>query len=75
MTPVGVDEAKARLSELIERVAAGEDIVILSSGQPVARLVPIEIPRQRQVGVDIGRFEVPENFNEPLPASVLAEFE
>ena len=36
----GVYEAKTRLSELIERVAAGEEVVITRHGTPVARLVP-----------------------------------
>lgn len=40
MPEVGVFEAKTRLSELLERVAAGEEITITRRGQPVARLVP-----------------------------------
>jgi prevent-host-death family protein len=34
-------EAKRRLSQLVERAQAGEDIVIARSGKPVARLVPV----------------------------------
>lgn len=37
---VGVFEAKARLSELLQRVAAGEEITITHRGRAVARLVP-----------------------------------
>jgi prevent-host-death family protein len=33
--------AKARLSELLERAAAGEEIVITSGGRPKARLVGV----------------------------------
>lgn len=75
MTAVGVHEAKTHLSKLLKRVAAGEEIVILSSGRPVARLVPITAPRRRQVGMDRGLFEVPEDFNDPLPDNVLEAFE
>jgi prevent-host-death family protein len=75
MTTVGVHEAKTHLSKLLKRVAAGEEIVILSSGQPVARLVPINTPRRRQLGIDRGRFEVPDDFNDPLPENVLEAFE
>jgi prevent-host-death family protein len=41
-TPVsfGIYEAKNRFSELVERVAAGEEVIITRHGQPVARLVP-----------------------------------
>lgn len=41
MTQVNVAEAKAKLSDLVERAAAGEDIVIARNGRPRARLVPI----------------------------------
>jgi prevent-host-death family protein len=34
-------EAKTKLSQLVERAEAGEDIVIARNGKPVARLVPI----------------------------------
>jgi prevent-host-death family protein len=34
-------EAKTKLSQLVERVEAGEDIVIARNGKPVARLVPV----------------------------------
>lgn len=37
---VGVFEAKTTLSALLERVAAGEEVVITRRGVPVARLVP-----------------------------------
>ena len=34
-------EAKTKLSQLVERAQAGEDVVITRNGKPVARLVPI----------------------------------
>jgi len=37
---VGAFEAKTRFSQLLERVAAGEEITITRHGHPVARLVP-----------------------------------
>jgi prevent-host-death family protein len=37
---VNVYEAKTQLSKLLERVEAGEEIVIARNGRPVARLVP-----------------------------------
>lgn len=40
MAEVGVFDAKTHLSELLERVAAGEEFTITRRGQPVARLVP-----------------------------------
>lgn len=40
MTTVGIFEAKKRLSELVERAARGEEIVITRRGEQVARLMP-----------------------------------
>ena len=37
-------EAKTRLSQLVERAEAGEDIVIARNGKPVARIVPVGRP-------------------------------
>ena len=43
MTTVGIFEAKNRLSELVERAAGGEEIVITRRGAEVARLMPPRI--------------------------------
>jgi len=39
MSSVGVFEAKAKLSELIDQALAGKDVVITRHGRPVARIV------------------------------------
>jgi prevent-host-death family protein len=74
MTTVGVHEAKTNLSKLLRRVAAGEEVTILRGGRPVARLVPIEDVGKRELGRDAGRFEVPDDFNQPLPDDVVEHF-
>lgn len=75
MTVVGVHEAKTHLSQLLRRVAEGEEIEIHSNGRPVARLVPVPAPTARQFGHDRGRYVVPDDFDAPLPPDVLAGFE
>ena len=40
MDTVNIHEAKTHLSRLVEKVEAGEEIVIARAGRPVARLVP-----------------------------------
>ena len=75
MAEVNIHEAKTQLSKLLRRVSAGEEIVIARAGRPVARLVPIEAAPKRVFGLDRGVFEVPEDFDEPLPDDLLAEFE
>lgn len=49
MTVTNISEAKAQLSALIERVLAGEEIVIGKAGKPVAKLVPFERPSRPRV--------------------------
>jgi len=41
MSQVGMHEAKTKLSQLVERAQAGEEIIIARNGKPVARLVPV----------------------------------
>ncbi len=72
---VGVHEAKTQLSRLLERVCAGEEITITRRGAEVARLVPMPDARPRRIGVDVGRFEVPDDFDAPLAPELLAAFE
>ncbi len=76
MTLVNIHEAKTHLSRLLARVVEGEEIVIAKSGTPVARLVAVERrPERRVFGQDRGLFEVPDDFDDPLPEDVLASFE
>lgn len=46
MSTVTLADAKAHLSHLLDRVEAGEEVVITRRGQPVARIAPLERPRQ-----------------------------
>ncbi len=60
---VNIHEAKTHLSRLLERVVAGEEIIIAKSGKPYARLVPLEC-QERELGFVPGT--VPDAFFEPL---------
>jgi prevent-host-death family protein len=65
-TQVNIHEAKTHLSRLIERVEAGERIVIARAGKPVAVLSAIEgRPAKRAPGHD--RIVIHPNFDDPLP--------
>ncbi len=76
MTKVNIKEAKTRLSQLIEEVASGRDVVIARAGRPVARLTRlVGATRRRRLGVLNGRFRIPDDFNRPLPDDVLRTFE
>ena len=75
MTEVNIHEAKTQLSKLLRRVAAGEEIVIARAGRPVAKLVPVSAAPKRLFGLDRGVYEVPDDFDAPLPDGVLDAFE
>ena len=68
MKKVNISEAKARLSQLVDEAASGEDAVIMRAGRPVARLTRLEKKaRRRPLGLLDGRFRIPDDFNRPLP--------
>lgn len=49
MIRVGTHEAKTHLSELLGKVAQGEEVVITRYDTPVARIVPVKRKRKRPV--------------------------
>ena len=74
MSVVNVHEAKTHLSRLLERVSAGEEIVIAKAGRPVAKLIPyLESEEPRKMGGWKGRVWIANDFDE-LPPDLLAAF-
>ena len=75
MLTVNIHEAKTHLSRLLDRAAAGEEIVIARAGRPIARLVALSdaSSRQRVPGAWRGRVSIAEDFDE-WPAEVEAAF-
>jgi len=72
---VNVHEAKTHLSRLLQRVAAGEEVIIARAGTPVARLVAVETKNKvRPLGMDRGRMWVADDFDAPLPDDLLKAF-
>jgi len=73
---VNLYQAKTHLSELVERAAGGEEIVIAKAGVPRARLVPLARPsKPRRPGAWKGRVVIGPDFDAPLPEDLLAAFE
>lgn len=73
---MGLYEAKTHLSELVERAAEGDEIVISKSGKPKARLVPLEDLRPlRLPGQGKGKWRVSDDFDAPLPSEIVEVFE
>jgi prevent-host-death family protein len=63
MDTINLADAKAHLSELVDRVEAGDSIDITRRGKPVARLTAVSKPRQRIDAVQL----------EALPATMPAQ--
>ncbi len=73
MELINVHQAKTHLSRLLERVAAGEEIVIAKSGRPVAKLV--RFPAEpRHPGRLKGKIRMAPDFDAPLPEAMAAAF-
>jgi prevent-host-death family protein len=72
---VNVYEAKTHLSQLLDRAAAGEEIIIARAGRPVARLVPLADPStlRRSPGGWRGQVRISDDFDE-LPPEIDAAF-
>ena len=62
---VNIHEAKTQLSRLLERVDAGEEVVIARAGKPVARLVPFrDQAPPRRLGLFAGQVQIAADFDE-----------
>jgi len=70
---VNIAEAKAKLSSLLDRALAGEEVVIARAGKPLVRLVPVNRREQRKAGAWRGwAAQIPtETFLAPMDAEDL----
>jgi prevent-host-death family protein len=75
-TVTTLQDAKTNLSDLLEKAAAGEEIIISKDGVPRARLVPLaaDDPKLRFGGWE-GKVRFRGEFDEPLPDDMLDAFE
>jgi prevent-host-death family protein len=72
---VNLYDAKTNLSRLVDRAAAGEEIVIAKAGKPKARLVPFRpVGERRKPAHALGVSFIADDFDAPMP-DVEAAFE
>ena len=73
---VNLYDAKTALSQLVDRAAAGEEIIIAKAGKPRAKLVPVRPTRApRKPGGWEGRVRIGKDFKAPLPKALRDAFE
>lgn len=65
-------EAKTTLSQLVEQVESGEEVVLARAGKPVARIVAVHHVERRVLGQWAGRVRMADDFDAPLPEDELA---
>ncbi len=67
MEVVDIQEAKARLSRLVERAAKGEPFIIAKAGKPLVKVTAIDAPTatgKRRLGFMAGYIVVPDDFDQ-----------
>jgi prevent-host-death family protein len=74
---VGVRELKAQLSAYLQKVKAGETIIITEHGKPIGRLAPLPKTKEERIQamIDAGLISWSGKKFVPLPDSELAELE
>ena len=71
---VNIHDAKTRFSQLVERAARGEDVIIARAGRPLARLVAFHPKRAvRKPGRMCGAIRVSRDFDAPLPGDLFGD--
>jgi prevent-host-death family protein len=68
MEPVNIHQAKTQLSQLLQMVEQGEEVVIARAGVPIARLVGWKAPARRAAapGAMRGQIQLSDDFDAPL---------
>ena len=74
MEPVGIHNAQIDLASLMRRAAMGEDVVIARGHKSIARIIRLAPPQAQRLGIDEGKFTVPDNFNDPITKDGLDVF-
>lgn len=77
MSQVEIADAARNLGALVERARSGEEVTLVEGGRELARIVPADSAKSRQVvrlGLAQGQFTVPDDFDAPLPDDILDLF-
>ena len=78
MATVTLDEIQRDFLGYLHRVQAGETLVIVQVDKPIAAIKPIKKNRPqtlRPFGLCAGEFQVPDDFDAPLPEEIIKQFE
>ena len=74
MEPIGIYRAHNELTSLLRRAAMAEEVVIAHDREPIARLVALAPREVQRLGIDEGKYIVPDDFNNPITEDGLDVF-
>jgi len=74
---ISVNEIKRDMTAFLRRLEAGESLVILKAGKPLAEVKPVALHplKTRPFGLCHGDLTVQDDFDAPLPENIIKEFE
>jgi prevent-host-death family protein len=77
MKPVNIYDAKSRFSELVDKAASGDDVIVSRNGKPLVRITRLDGAQKHRIkfGVLKGKLKIAADFDASLPPDVLAGFE
>ncbi len=78
MITLNIDDIKQNLSEFIKLIQSGNILIITQADKPIAEVKPIPTNQQqkqpRPIGLCVGEFVVPDDFNDPLAEEIINLF-
>jgi antitoxin (DNA-binding transcriptional repressor) of toxin-antitoxin stability system len=77
LVQVSLDKIAQDLLAYLQRVEAGETLIIVKAGKPMAEIKPVVSATKtlRPFGLCAGEFTVPDDFDDPLPTDIIEAFE
>jgi antitoxin (DNA-binding transcriptional repressor) of toxin-antitoxin stability system len=76
MSTISVQDIQRDPLAFLQRVEAGEALLVMRGGRPLAEVRPLTTvtSEPRPFGLCAGQFSVPADFDQPLPDDILKEF-
>jgi antitoxin (DNA-binding transcriptional repressor) of toxin-antitoxin stability system len=62
-----IHEAKAQFSRIMRQIERGEEVLIARDEVVIARIIPERVERAFRIGRDVGKGEIADDFDAPLP--------